>query len=158
MIKLYLYGSRKKIRSSRNLAEACRLNVEVKWLMEGLEPDFRTISDFRKENIDCMKKIFHEFNRRISKFLEKGFVSVDGSKFQAVNSKDNNFTANKLDDRIRWLNQHTDEYLRQLAELDEKTEGGSQPPGILPAVPCLYGRKRLIPALSDRSGCKAYEK
>ena len=130
MIKLYLYGSRKKIRSSRNLAEACRLNVEVKWLMEGLEPDFRTISDFRKENIDCMKKIFHEFNRRISKFLEKGFVSVDGSKFQAVNSKDNNFTANKLDDRIRWLNQHTDEYLRQLAELDEK-EDQEEPSGQL---------------------------
>lgn len=32
--------------------------------------------------------------------LTKGFVSVDGSKIQANNSKDNNFTVSKLDDRI----------------------------------------------------------
>lgn len=38
------------------------------------------------------------------------------------NSKDNNFTANKLDDRNEWLNRHTDEYLRQLADMDEVEE------------------------------------
>lgn len=58
-------GSRKGIRSSRKLAENCRINLEVKWMVGGVEPDFRTISDFRKDNIDSMKKIFHEFNRRI---------------------------------------------------------------------------------------------
>ena len=58
------------------------------------------------------------FNRRLSSVLEKGFTSVDGSKFQANNSKDNNFTANKLDDRIAWLNAHSEEYLRQLGEID----------------------------------------
>lgn len=117
-LKLYLYGNRKQIRSSRKLAEACKVNVEAKWLMEGLEPDFRTISEFRKDNIDCMKKVFHEFNSRLAKVLEQGFESVDGSKFQAWNSKDHNFTASKLDDRIAWLNQHSEEYLRLLAEID----------------------------------------
>ena len=29
---LYIYGSRKGIRSSRKLAESCKLNVEVKWM------------------------------------------------------------------------------------------------------------------------------
>ena len=119
MLKLYLYGSRKKLRSSRRLEEACHLNVEAKWLMSGLEPDFRTISDFRKDNAKCLKKVFHEFNRKLAGVLAKGFVSVDGSKFQANNSKDNNFTVNKLDDRIEWLDRHTDEYLRQLADMDE---------------------------------------
>ena len=69
-----------------------------------------------------MKKIFHEFNRRISGAVEWGFSSIDGSKFQANNSKDNNFTKNKLDDRIKWLNAHTDEYLRLLEEMDDKEE------------------------------------
>ena len=119
LLKLYLYGSRKKLRSSRKLEEACRLNVEVKWLMSGIQPDFRTISDFRKDNTGCLKKVFHEFNRKLTDVLTKGFICVDGSKFQADNSKDNNFTANKLDDRIEWLNRHTDEYLRQLADMDE---------------------------------------
>lgn len=122
LLKLYLYGSRKSIRSSRRLAESCKVNIEVKWLVAGLEPDFRTISDFRKNNVDCLKKVFHEFNRKLSTVLEKGFLSIDGSKFQANNSKDNNFTANKLDDRIGWLNQHTDEYLRQIADIDESED------------------------------------
>ncbi|MBP3216121.1 MAG: transposase [Clostridium sp.] len=120
--KLYIYGSRKGIRSSRKLAESCRVNVEVKWMTGGLEPDFRTISDFRKDNIGSLKKIFHEFNRRISGAVEWGFTSIDGSKFQANNSKDNNFTKNKLDDRIKWLNGHTDEYLRILSDMDEQED------------------------------------
>ena len=122
LLKLYIYGSRKGIRSSRKLAESCKTNLEVKWLIGGVEPDFRTISDFRKNNIDCIKSIFHEFNRRISGAVEWGFASIDGSKFIANNSKDNNFTKNKLDDRIKWLNGHTDEYLRLLREADEEED------------------------------------
>lgn len=120
MYKLYIYGNRKGIRSSRKLAESCKVNLEVKWMLGGVEPDFRTISDFRKDNIDSLKDIFHEFNRRISGAVEWGFSSVDGSKFLANNSKDSNFTKNKLDDRIKWLNAHTDEYLRILKEMDEQ--------------------------------------
>ena len=122
MYKLYIYGNRKGIRSSRKLAESCKVNLEVKWMLGGVEPDFRTISDFRKDNIDSLKEIFHEFNRRISGAVEWGFSSVDGSKFLANNSKDNNFTKNKLDDRIKWLNAHTDEYLRILKDMDEQEE------------------------------------
>ena len=126
LLKLYIYGNRKSIRSSRKLEEACRVNVEAKWLMEGLEPDFRTISDFRKNNIGSMKKVFHEFNSRLFEVLVSGFVSVDGSKFQAYCAKDRNFTANKLDDRIKWLNQHVEEYLRQMDELDKMDDESEQ--------------------------------
>lgn len=73
MYKLYIYGSRKGIRSSRKLSESCKVNLEVKWMMGGAEPDFRTISDFRKDNIDSLKEIFHEFNRRISAAVEWDF-------------------------------------------------------------------------------------
>lgn len=127
LYKLYIYGNRKGIRSSRKLAESCRVNLEVKWLMGGAEPDFRTISDFRKDNIDSLKEIFHEFNRRISGAVEWGFCSIDGSKFLANNSKDSNFTKNKLDDRIKWLNAHTDEYLRILRDMDEQEELEAEP-------------------------------
>lgn len=122
MYKLYIYGSRKGIRSSRKLSESCKVNLEVKWMIGGVEPDFRTIADFRKNNIDSLKEIFYEFNRRISGAVEWGFSSVDGTKIQADNSKDNNFTKNKLDDRIKWLNGHTDEYLRILNEMDKQEE------------------------------------
>lgn len=122
LYKIYIYGSRKGIRSSRKLAESCKVNLEVKWMIGGVEPDFRTIADFRKNNIDSLKEIFYEFNRRISGAVEWGFSSVDGTKIQADNAKDNNFTKNKLDDRIKWLNGHTDEYLRILNEMDKQEE------------------------------------
>lgn len=127
MYKLYIYGNRKGIRSSRKLAESCKVNLEVKWMIGGVEPDFRTISDFRKDNIDSLKEIFNEFNRRLSGAVEWGFTSIDGSKFAACNSKDNNFTKNKLDDRIKWLNAHTDEYLRILEEMDKQEEKEETP-------------------------------
>ena len=111
LLKLYVYGSDNGIKSSRKLAKSCRVNVEVKWILGGIEPDFRTISDFRKDNIDSLKKIFREFNRRVSGAVDWGFTSIDGSKFLACNSKSNNFTKNKLDDRIKWLNGHIEEYL-----------------------------------------------
>ena len=130
MYKLYIYGNRKGIRSSRKLAESCKINLEVKWMMGGAEPDFRTISDFRKDNIDSLKDIFHEFNRRISGAVEWGFTSIDGSKFTANNSKNRNFTKNKLDDRIKWLNAHTDEYLRILKDMDEQDEMNEMPENI----------------------------
>lgn len=123
MLKLYVYGSRKGIRSSRKLEESCRINLEAKWLMGGAEPDFRTISDFRKDNVDTLKEIFHEFNRRLAGAVDWGFASVDGSKFAACNSKDRNFTKSKLEDRIKWLDAHTEEYLRILREMDEGEEG-----------------------------------
>ena len=112
LLKLYLYGQQHSIRSSRKLQEACSLNVEVRWLLGGLTPDFRTISDFRKDNIKALPKVFHEFNRKIISSIQTGFISIDGSKIQALNAKDRNFTANKLDDRISWLDAHCAEYLR----------------------------------------------
>lgn len=125
LMKLYLYGYRRGIRSSRKLEAACKTNLEVIWLMDGLQPDFRTISDFRKDNIACMKKVFKEFTKRISVDLDTGYVSIDGSKFKAWNSKDRNFTAMKLDDRIKWLEDHTEEYLRQIEIADENEETGN---------------------------------
>lgn len=85
-----------------------------------VEPNFRTISDFKKDNIDRLKEIFYEFNCRISEIVECDFILIDESKFYANNSKDNNFTKNKLDDQIKWLNAHTDEYLRIMEDINEQ--------------------------------------
>ena len=122
LYKLHIYGSENGIKSSRRLANSCKVNIEVRWMLGGVEPDFRTIADFRKDNIDSMKKIFREFNKRISGAVEWGFTSIDGSKFTACNSKNNNFTKNKLDDRIKWLNGHIDEYLRILDDADKQDD------------------------------------
>ena len=128
MLKLYVWGYRKGIRSSRKLAASCRENVEAMWLVSGVRPYFRTISDFRKDNAEAMREVFRALVERLSGAVAWGFCSVDGSKFRASNSKANNFTAAKLDDRIEWLERHVGECL---GALDEADAGGADATGPL---------------------------
>ena len=66
--------------------------------MKKLTPDFKTIADFRKDNIDCVKGVFKEFVKLCMSLDLYGAkcVAVDGTKFKAVNSLDNNFNRKKL--------------------------------------------------------------
>ena len=61
LLKLYIYGYFNKIRSSRKLMTECHRNVELMWLLRKLTPDFRTISDFRKDNAKALKNVFKAF-------------------------------------------------------------------------------------------------
>ena len=61
LLKLFVYGYLNQVRSSRKLERECHRNLEVVWMMKKLTPDFKTISNFRKENIDCIKSVFKEF-------------------------------------------------------------------------------------------------
>ena len=98
--------------------------MEVMWLLGKLYPDFRTISDYRKDNKGSITKVFKEFNKFYMglKLFSKSYISIDGSKFKAVNVKDNNFTLNKLDDRIRRLDEHISLYMEELDAFDRKEE------------------------------------
>lgn len=58
LLKMYVYGYLNQIRSSRKLERECNRNLELAWLMKKLAPDFKTISDFRKDNIDSIKPVF----------------------------------------------------------------------------------------------------
>ena len=58
LLKLYVYGYLNQVRSSRKLERECHRNLEAMWLMKKLAPDFKTIADFRKDNVDCIKSRF----------------------------------------------------------------------------------------------------
>src|SRR5450631_1261006 len=57
LLKLYLHGYLHGVRSSRRLEAECHRNVEVLWLLGKLTPDFKTIADFRKDNLKFFKAI-----------------------------------------------------------------------------------------------------
>lgn len=122
MLKIYLYGYRNRVRSSRKLMKLCENNIEMMWLVKQIEPDFRSISDFRKENAGSLKKVFVEFNIICKEIgiLNIKEVSQDGTKIRAVNSKDKNYTLNKIDDRIERIEEKVEEYLKELEEEDKK--------------------------------------
>ena len=115
LTKLYLFGYNKKVRSSRSLNYFAKTNIECIWLLKGLKPDHRTISDFRKDNADKLKLIFYEFNLSLKELNSlSNTQSQDGVKVIAVNSKERNYTLNKVDDRIQRIKTHIDDYLNMV--------------------------------------------
>ena len=61
----------------------------------GLASDHKTMADFRKDNGPRPCAQFVELCRKMG-LLAKVIVAIDGSKFKAVNSRDNNFTQAKI--------------------------------------------------------------
>jgi len=120
LLKLYVYGYLNRIQSSRRLEQETHRNVELMWLTERLTPDFKTIADFRKDNAKGIKntcRTFVELCRKMNMFSDSMFA-IDGSKFKAVNSKENNFTPSKLKFHITRVEKHIDAYLKQLDDAD----------------------------------------
>ena len=120
LLKLYLYGYFNGIRSSRKLAKECERNIEVFWLINELKPDFRTISDFRKNNITNMKKVFKEFSILCDSLnlIGKEIVAIDGSKFRANNGRKKNYTKGKIDKQIKYYEENIDKYIEILDKED----------------------------------------
>ena len=61
LLKLFMYGYKKDLRTSRKLEAACKVNIEVIWLLKGLQPSARKIAYFRKNNPKAFKQSFRYF-------------------------------------------------------------------------------------------------
>jgi transposase len=121
LLKLYLYGYLHRIRSSRLLEAECQRNVELIWLLGKLTPDFKTIADFRKDNLKPLKAVSRQFTllcRKLDLFGGE-LLAIDGSKFRAVNSRDNNFSADKLKELIAHTDARLAEYFKTLNSTDD---------------------------------------
>jgi len=148
LLKLYIYGYLNQTRSSRRLERACLSNLEVMWLMKKLTPDFKTIADFRKDNIDCIKPVFKEFVylcRSLDLFGAE-LVAIDGSKFKAVNSTKRNLNEKALDERLRHAEERITRYLKEMEENDRaELEKGDRDSGAN-----VDGLKEKISKLEER--------
>jgi len=121
MLKLYIYGYLNGIRSSRRLEKATQQNVELLWLMRKLQPDFKTIADFRKENLPSVKQVSRDFVllcKQMDLFGSE-LIGIDGSKFSAVNHNDRWYTKKKLERLHAKTTQQIEAYLGSLDQQDQ---------------------------------------
>lgn len=116
LLKLYIYGYLNRVQSSRRLERECQRNVELMWLTGRLAPDFKTIAEFRRSNGVGIRNVCRRFVVicRDLKLFTQAVVAIDGSKFKAVNSRDNNFTPNKIAKRQEQIEQSIQRYLDAL--------------------------------------------
>ena len=127
MLKLYVYGYMNRIRSSRRLENESKRNLEVIWLLQKLTPDHKTIANFRKDNKKEMKNVFKSFVKLCLKLglYGKELVAIDGSKFKAVNSKERNFTKDKLKDRLEKIDEKIEAYMNELESADREEDAAA---------------------------------
>jgi transposase len=120
LLKIYLYGYLNRIQSTRRLEREAQRNLELMWLVGRLAPDFKTLAEFRAKNGIAIKNVCREFIvlcRGWGLFTES-VVAIDGSKFKAVNHRDQNFTRGKMQIRLGLIEQSIAEYLVELDRMD----------------------------------------
>ncbi|MGA9776786.1 MAG: IS1182 family transposase [Verrucomicrobiia bacterium] len=127
LLKLYLYGYLHRIRSSRLLEAECHRNVEVIWLLGKLAPDFKTIADFRKDNLKPLRAVSRQFTLLCRKLELFGgeLLAIDGSKFGAVNAREANFNAARLQELMARADARLAEYLEAMDQADAAERGGA---------------------------------
>jgi len=120
MLKLFMYGYKKKIRSSYALEEACNINLEVIWLMKGLRPSARKIAYFRKDNPTAFKKAFRYFVLVLKDMglIDGETIAIDSFKIRAQNSLKNNYNQKKIDRHIDFIDNKIKDFEQELDKDD----------------------------------------
>src|SRR5438445_13848517 len=120
LLRLYLYGYLNRVRSSRMLERETKVNLEVMWLLGKLSPDFKTIADFRRDNLKAIKQVCREFTLLCRKLKLCGgeLVAIDGSKVKAVNNRRRNFNEERLSKGIKAIEERDDGYLEKVDQAD----------------------------------------
>jgi len=89
--------------------------------------------------------------------LAKASVAIDGSKFKAVNSRDNNFTKGKIERRLAQIEESVARYLSQLDTADRQTAAGEAPSEELAARTTRL-KEKLAKLEEEMKRLKAIEK
>jgi transposase len=124
LLKLYLYGYRYGIRTSRKLEREARTNMEAMWLLSGLRPKYKTIADFRKNHSKAFREVFRRFVVLLKdwKLIEGETVAIDSFKIRGSNSLKNNFNEKKLTQHLAYIDAQINEYEAQLDAADKQED------------------------------------
>lgn len=124
LLKLYIYGYINRIKSSRRLEKECRRNLEVIWLLGRMQPDHWTISNFRKENQEEIKRVIKAFTRFLTEsgYLEGKSVVIDGTKIKANASLSDYIGLKEIKDRLNDIDSKVVYYLDTMEEDENKTD------------------------------------
>jgi len=121
MLKLYLYGYKNHLRSSRKLAHACTVNLEVMWLIKGLRPSARKIAYFRKNDPEAFTKAFRYFVLILKDMdlIDGETIAIDSFKIRAQNASKNNFNQKKIQRHLDYIDNRINQYQKELDTEDE---------------------------------------
>src|SRR5262252_10442933 len=124
MAKILLYGYCVGVFSSRRIARRLREDVGFRMLAAGNEPDFRTISDFRKLHLAALQGLFDQLLQIALQAgtMKLGRVVLDGSKVQANASKHKAMSYGRMEEDQKRLKEEVKRLLAQAEASDAEED------------------------------------
>jgi transposase len=133
MTALLLYAYCHGVFSSRRIARACKERVDFMAVTAMNQPDFRTVSDFRKRHLQALARLFHQVLRlcQRAKMVRLGHVALDGTKLKANASKHKAMSYGRMKETELRLAQEVQSWFdqAQTADAKEDAEHGSERTG-----------------------------
>ena len=124
LLKVIVYGYSIGIRSSRRLQKELEEDVVFMWLAGMQEPDFRTISDFRKDRLKDIRKVFGQVLEICAELgmVRCGKISIDGTKIEANSGKNKITYRKKLEKSLRGYEDKIEQILIEAEEVDAEED------------------------------------
>ncbi len=131
IMKILIYGSLCNTRSSRKLAKATIENFVFMYLAEKVQPNFRTINRFRKDNPEFVKNTFKKTVELAAKnkLVDLSFISIDGSTLKAYAGNKRYFGKKVLDKLDKAIEKMIKEDIA-LDELEDELYGDNANDGL----------------------------
>jgi len=124
MVKILVYSYCVGVFSSRRMEKRLVEDVAFRVLAAGNEPDFRTLSDFRKKHLKALEELFQQVLRLGLEVgaLKLGRVALDGSKVKANASKHKAMSYGRMEETEKRLRKEVRELLKQAEAVDEEED------------------------------------
>src|SRR5580704_16701011 len=124
MTKLLVYGYCTGVFSSRRIQKRLQEDIPFKVLAAGNEPDFRTISDFRKIHISTLQNLFEQVLGMALECgaIKLGRVSLDGTKVKANASKHKAMSYGRMKEKQQQLKEEVRQLLAQAEAADAEED------------------------------------
>jgi len=117
LLKVLVFGYAQGIRSSRKIDRLLERDVAFRYVGANQQPDFRTISTFRKDHREDFQHLFVEILLlcRQAGMAQMGGVALDGRRVQGDAALDQNRTRKQIEEEIQ-------EILEEAADIDEQED------------------------------------
>jgi transposase len=124
MTKILVYAYCVGVFSSRKIQKRLVEDVAFRVLAAGNEPDFRTISDFRKIHLDALQGLFEQILKLAltAGAIKLGRVALDGSKIKANASKHKAMSYKRMKEEERNLRAEVRQLLKQAKSADDEED------------------------------------
>jgi len=124
IVSILIYAYSRGVFSSRQIQQRCQEDLSFMYIAQMHCPNFRVLSDFRKDHGDFFHDCFKQTVKLAMelKLASLGHISLDGSKFKANTSKHKAMSYSYLKKQEQQLSEEIEDLIKQAAACDKEED------------------------------------